>query len=252
VERTPRAGEFVWVDLMTPDMAASEEFYGRIFGWSLDQQETGPNGYRHFRNDDAAFGGALPWGMKSGPAQWLPYMLVEDVDHASRSAVDLGATLVMPPCEIPRAGAFSVIVDPQRASLTLFRANQNIGLRASQDEVPPGGIAMYELVTTEPVDAVAFYAGFAGWLMEETESDGSTYWTAELDGKPVASIRQKPERITSPQWIVSFRVQDCKATTRLVEDLGGSVLIAPYAEPGLGTRAWFVDPAGASFAVIES
>ena len=41
-ERTEYApGTPSWVDLATPDLSASEEFYGALFGWAFDVQDTG-------------------------------------------------------------------------------------------------------------------------------------------------------------------------------------------------------------------
>jgi uncharacterized protein len=30
-----------WTDLATPDVAASQQFYGTLFGWSFEEQSTG-------------------------------------------------------------------------------------------------------------------------------------------------------------------------------------------------------------------
>ena len=43
-----RAGDPCWVDLGTPDLDAAAEFYGSLFGWSVEEDENAEQtgGYR--------------------------------------------------------------------------------------------------------------------------------------------------------------------------------------------------------------
>lgn len=52
--------------------------------------------------------------------EWIPFVAVEDVDAATRRAVDLGASLVRERCRGP-AGEFTVIRDPGGAALALWK-----------------------------------------------------------------------------------------------------------------------------------
>ena len=59
-ERTEYApGTPSWVDLATPDLAASEQFYGALFGWDFDVQDTGDpaNPYVIATQDEKAVAG---------------------------------------------------------------------------------------------------------------------------------------------------------------------------------------------------
>jgi uncharacterized protein len=38
-------GKFVWVDLLTPDVARAEAFYGKLFGWTFRKIGDGDNAY---------------------------------------------------------------------------------------------------------------------------------------------------------------------------------------------------------------
>jgi predicted enzyme related to lactoylglutathione lyase len=54
------------------------------------------------------------------PSYWQIYFQVDDVDAAHRTAVDLGATEMVPPSDFP-GGRFSIVSDPQGASFGLLR-----------------------------------------------------------------------------------------------------------------------------------
>jgi hypothetical protein len=108
------AGSFVWFDLRTTDQERSKRFYEQLLGWEF---ETG-NGPTMIKGEDG------PWGLVAdAPGQgsfWLPYVHVGDVDAATKSAVDLGATVRLAKTEGP-AGSFSVIADPTGAELALWQ-----------------------------------------------------------------------------------------------------------------------------------
>ena len=81
--------------------------------------------YRLLFRGDSHFGGilTLPEEAKRQGARthWLNYVNVADVDASTEKAVSLGATVLSPAMEIPGAGKFSVIQDPQGGMLALFR-----------------------------------------------------------------------------------------------------------------------------------
>lgn len=52
--------------------------------------------------------------------EWIPFVAVEDVDAATKRAVELGASLVRERSRGP-AGEFTVVRDPGGAALALFK-----------------------------------------------------------------------------------------------------------------------------------
>jgi hypothetical protein len=55
------------------------------------------------------------------PAQWLPYVIVENVDDSAAKVAGLGGKVMAPPFDIPTVGRIAVILDPQGASIGLFQ-----------------------------------------------------------------------------------------------------------------------------------
>ncbi|GIH05263.1 glyoxalase [Rhizocola hellebori] len=106
---------FMWFDLASADPGKTAGFYGDLFGWSI--ADAGVGGYRSF------IGGAQPWAgitASDDAGQWLPYVVVDDLDQAAKQAVALGATVLAGPTEGP-AGTSVRIADPGGAQLALFK-----------------------------------------------------------------------------------------------------------------------------------
>ena len=81
-------GQFIWYELMTPDVDAAKAFYDSVVGWNIDHQSAFPNGYRMIgRSDGKSAGGVLPLTdeMQQHGARptWLAYIHVADVDGAA-------------------------------------------------------------------------------------------------------------------------------------------------------------------------
>ena len=53
------------------------------------------------------------------PTQWLPYVVVDNVDTSLARAVELGAKVVLPAIPVPQVGRIAVIIDPQGAAIGL-------------------------------------------------------------------------------------------------------------------------------------
>jgi hypothetical protein len=119
-ERQP-VGAFCWEELHTPDPAAAAKFYAAAFGYSIEEVDMGPMGtYRILkRGERQAAGVTKHMGGASAP-HWLEYVHVASTDASSQRAKELGATVLMPPADIPKIGRFCVVQDPTGAALALF------------------------------------------------------------------------------------------------------------------------------------
>jgi hypothetical protein len=120
----PAQGTFCWWELMVPDPAGVTPFYERLFGWKQDQNmEMGEAGTYHlFRRGEAMAAGMMQLPPEVPMAHWLPYIAVDDVDASTARAVELGATQMVAPNDVPGTGRFSVILDPTGAAVALFTA----------------------------------------------------------------------------------------------------------------------------------
>ena len=119
-------GHVFWNELVTTDPEAATRFYSEVFAWTPTSMDMGPMGtYWVFKRGgtsgkDAAGMMKMPPGAKGRP-QWVSYVSVADVDASTAKAKELGATVHMPPSDIPNIGRFSVLADPTGATFALYK-----------------------------------------------------------------------------------------------------------------------------------
>jgi predicted enzyme related to lactoylglutathione lyase len=114
-----RHGAFSWCELITEDAASAKTFYAHLFGWETEEVNLPDKTYRILTSKGKPIGGGI-LEMPGMPAMWGVYVTVENVGQSADLAVDLGATILLPPTEIPNVGRICVIRDPQGACINLI------------------------------------------------------------------------------------------------------------------------------------
>lgn len=118
-------GALCWTELGTRDTKAAEAFYTGLFGWVPKHSAPGaPQEYTEFSVDGRPSIGMMP--MPAGvpaqvPAHWTPYFQVADCDASAERVRALGGSVIVPPSDIPTAGRFAVVSDPQGAMFAMFK-----------------------------------------------------------------------------------------------------------------------------------
>lgn len=118
-------GALCWSELTTRDTNAAESFYTKLFGWAAKHSTPGSAmEYTELNNQGQSGVGmmAMPAQMPAGvPSYWMPYFQVGDCDASTAKAKELGASVVVPPQDIPKTGRFAVVKDPQGAMFAVFK-----------------------------------------------------------------------------------------------------------------------------------
>ncbi|HEV7920081.1 MAG TPA: VOC family protein [Thermoanaerobaculia bacterium] len=104
-------GTLAWCELQSPDREKALRFYTSLFGWTA---KVSPE----YVELVGAAGGMRD--VKEGPAHWLIYFMVNDVDAIAGKTEQLGGGVLMPPMDIPKVGRMAVLRDPQGAAFALF------------------------------------------------------------------------------------------------------------------------------------
>jgi uncharacterized protein len=118
-------GSACWGELATADVKRAGAFYSSLFGWSLKESSDGMP-YTEIGNKGQMIGGMMPMKgpqMEGVPPHWAVYFAVGDCDASAEKAKGLGATLCVPPTDIPNVGRFAVIQDPQGAFFSIFKGS---------------------------------------------------------------------------------------------------------------------------------
>jgi uncharacterized protein len=115
-------GAFSWTELATTDVAAAKKFYGQLLGWQLKDMNMGEMTYTVLNAGGQDIGGIMPVPANAPGARpgWGNYVTVDNVDALTDRVRSLGGKVLVQPTDIPTVGRFSLIQDPQGATLSLI------------------------------------------------------------------------------------------------------------------------------------
>ncbi len=113
-------GTAAWFELAASDFDAAERFYAHAFHWSIDRGAGEPRYgvYTHAHRNYAGILDAKDLLGDELPPSWSVAFGVDDVERAVERAVKSGATLVVPPWDLP-SGRRAGLTDPTGAYFVL-------------------------------------------------------------------------------------------------------------------------------------
>ncbi|PCI86089.1 MAG: glyoxalase [Hyphomicrobiales bacterium] len=111
-------GNSGWVEFSGPNIAEAQEFYAKVIGWNIAPVPAGDMQYNAIMLEDGPIGGFSP--IPSDKGGWIIYITVVDVNTATQTAKDLGATIEVEPHDVPSVGRQSIIIDPQGGRIALI------------------------------------------------------------------------------------------------------------------------------------
>jgi predicted enzyme related to lactoylglutathione lyase len=246
-------GAICWVELGTTDQKAAKEFYGKLFGWSFHDVESGPGDvYTMFRlrDKDVAAGYQIDPGKMPGvPPHWMLYVATADADRSAARAAELGGTVKMPAFDVGPFGRMAVLGDPQGAHFCVWQARENPGIGLVNE---PGAFTWGQLNTSDTAGAETFYRSLFGWDAKTGTGGGMTYTEWILGGVPFGGMMALPPGAGAPpHWMPYFAVADCDESARRAASLGAATYVPPTDIPGTGRFAVLGDPQGATFALYK-
>jgi len=117
-------GAFCWNELFTENPEKSVAFYKQIGGFEEERMEMPGMGVYHvLKTEGKPRAGVMKTPMPGVPQSWLPYVQVASADQTHDKAKKLGASIKVPPTDIPNVGRFSIFTDPNGASLGILQPN---------------------------------------------------------------------------------------------------------------------------------
>ena len=113
---------FCHVELATTNTKKASAFYSKLFRWKLRDipNEAAGGTYTMIEVGDGTGGGIMPQMIPNGGSAWMPYVLVKDIDAATKKAKQLGAKICKGVTEVEDMGWLSIIVDPTGAMIGLW------------------------------------------------------------------------------------------------------------------------------------
>jgi predicted enzyme related to lactoylglutathione lyase len=244
-----------WIDLGSPDPAASAEFYRKVFGWSSEKTTSDPEAgeYLLLRKDGKAVGGLGGLQDPAAKPDWTVYVRVPDAESASETAKTLGGTVRVPYMEVGPEGAMAQLTDPTGAEFALWQPGTFPGVEAACED---DSLLWVELYTHDPDAAKNFYGKLFGWKTDPFTMPDGTYdmWSTkpgegtEAFGGIMEIDEQAP--IKDETWVPYFMVADADATVARTQEAGGKVLM-PAEDAPPGRLAALTDQFGARFNLLR-
>ena len=244
-------GQFVWYELTTPDVDAARKFYPPITGWGTQQFD---KDYTMWTNGGTPIAGMFrltdEMRQQGVPPNWMPYVETSNVDDTAAKAAALGGRVMVGPQDIPNAGRFAVIQDPQGAVFGALKPANPGGAWDGTAEV--GRFSWHELMTTDYVAAFQFYRDLFGWEKtgEMDMGGGQNYFMYGKGETAYGGMFNRFGDMASmrPFWLVYIHVKDVgKAVNAATK--GGGVVQRPQMDIPGGAIAILGDPQGAGFAL---
>ncbi len=248
------AGAPCWIDLMTSDMARSQEFYTALFGWSYEVGDAEKYGGYTMAFKDGKTVAGLMQSQEDGdgyPDMWSTYLRVDNIESTMDAAKNAGAIPYMEPMDVPEQGKMAMIGDPGGASIGMWEFGGHTGFQAHEES---GAAAWHELHSKDYTAAVDFYKDVFG-LQTSVMSDSPEFrYTNLVDGeKELAGIMDAsaflPDEVPS-SWQVYFQTDDVDATIAKALTLGATIINAAEDSP-YGRIAGLTDCTGAMFKLVQ-
>ena len=250
---------FVWHDLNTKDLDGSKKFYGEIFNWKFDSSDNGP--YLHIKAGDEMIGGIRKMDAhEPGPTNWLGYVVVDDVEAAVATILIAKGKVLVPTQKIENVGTFAVTADPSGGVFAPWKSAR-AGEDAEKQGFPkPFTFCWDELMSTDVAAATGFYEKVFGWKPRPVDMGGGMTYTL-LDRPGVKNPKGDPQSaggaMASPPgvphsfWLPYVGVDNCDQISARAAKLGAQVTVPPQDIPNVGRFACWMDPQGASIAVLQ-
>jgi predicted enzyme related to lactoylglutathione lyase len=241
-------GRATWIDLGSPDPAASAAFYSGLFGWQV--LDLGAEaGHYHMAQVDGRFVAGIGQQQNPGPPYWTTYFAVESADDAAAKITAAGGTLIVPPMDVMDSGRMAVAFDPTGAAFSVWQPlnHKGIGVHSVL-----GTRCWSELMTRDVARASKFYAAVFGWEVEHvTEMHYTMFKIGEEQIGGMLTIDENFPADMPAAWAVYFYTEDIEGTVAKAGALGASVMMPPTPIEGVGRFAVLADPQGAVFNLLE-
>lgn len=252
----PAHGTLTWHELMTPDPAAAQAFYGPLLGWRCDPGEAAGRRYDVLLAAGRPVGGMLGLDAAmqqdgAGPA-WVGYVAVDALAAAMDKVRAGGGQVLMEGMAIPGMGRFALVANPDGVPLYLMEYDTAPPAPAASFPPPPGTCAWNELAARDPDAAIAFHTGLFGWRQEGDMPMGElgSYRFLHHDAAMIGAVMPLAGTATQPGWTFYFVVPDIDAAAAAVREGHGEVIEEPVEIPGGSFSLVARDPQGARFGLV--
>ena len=113
----------VYFEIISDDSEKAQEFYGDLFGWSIDADNPLNYGMVDTESDDAGIKGGIGDDMLDTGGHLTFYVEVPDIEETLKKAVEKGGTVILDALEIPGGSKIGLFNDPDGRRVGLVEAS---------------------------------------------------------------------------------------------------------------------------------
>lgn len=237
-------GMFVWYELRTHQPKQSLVFFSEVLGWKTSVMAMGGSEYTMLLAGETPVGGVVP--QTAGPAAFISYLHVPDVDAAAQRVAQAGGSVLGAPFDVPTVGRMVEVKDQEGATFFLFKFSD----APTPGPRTPGAFHWNELWANDEKRAVAFLTSVVGYSVEAMPMPGMTYHVLSAKAGPAAGVMKSPAPGLAPAWLPYIHVDNTDAAVSRARTMGGTLEDDINDIPNVGRVAMLRAPDGARFAVI--
>jgi predicted enzyme related to lactoylglutathione lyase len=248
---TRRAGEFCWINMLTPQPAEAREFFAELLGWTYAEIP----GVGHLmqvggRDIGGIFDLTGPRTPPGTPPLIGVMVKVESADAISAKVKSLGGK-AKPAFDIMDQGRMAVCNDPNGAEFDVWEPKNMHG--TDVDSTQHGAPSWFETLTTDVDRATKFYSALFGWTPEVKPMARYEYTVFKLGTDPVAGLMPIMPHMgkLAPHWATVFTVTDADEVAGKAVAPGAKLCVPVQDIPGVGRSCGITSPQGVTFYVIE-
>jgi predicted enzyme related to lactoylglutathione lyase len=237
-----------WIDLFSSDPDKSQEFYGRLFGWTAEPPNEEFGGYINFDKDGIRIAGCMKNdGSTGSPDVWSVYLATSDAQATADAAVANGGQVFVPPMAVGDLGTMLLLADAGGAAIGAWQPGEHKGFGIIAEPDTPG---WFELFTRDYDATTKFYRDVFNWDAHAVADEPDFRYTTLGEGDDaLAGIMDATAFLPDggpAHWSIYFAVKDADAALQEIVELGGSIVVPTEATP-YGRLATAADPTGAIF-----
>ncbi|MDQ3021829.1 MAG: VOC family protein [Bacteroidota bacterium] len=201
-----RYGQVVWRDLVTPDPEKAAKFYKKVFGWQVQEVNSGDRQYWTFKNNGKPIGGMFLMSEAASKAggEWVSSISVASVDNTANLSKANGGSIVIKHYDMIGRGRTALIYDPQKAPFILLHSSKG---DPKQSEPEENGWLWTEDWSTNPDEAGKFYKTVFNSELENKMDDNREYTFIVNNGVRSAGIIKNPMENIRSSW---YRIYLCR------------------------------------------
>lgn len=113
-------------------------------------------------------------------------------------------------------------------------------------------VVHFEILSKDPAKSAEFYKAALGWKINAWDMPGQTNWMVTTGPKTAVGIDGGMMSASFPQAVINtIEVKSLTAAQASIEKAGGKLVQGPYDIPNVGKHAYFSDPEGTLFGVLQ-